>query len=364
MDEVEQQQQPVADSELSATDAEGGGWKAGGANDSMSVAEGHKFEKSGIDAVPETHTVSQLLPHNPLGVPHPSEKGEGRETTPLAPPSRGTLPVHQTAIFHIEVDKIIPNRHQPRRYFDEEALRELAVSIREFGVLQPLVVSKIEEETEAGTNVIYELIAGERRLLASKMAGLERVPAIVRNISYDRERLELAVIENLQREDLDPIETARAYSKLQDEFRLTQREIAARIGKSREAVANSVRLLQLPSEVQDALSRRMISESQGRLLLSVLDIAEQRAIFENLLKNAMTVRELKSHIDRRRVARAAPPAGGPDPEAEALKERLEVFLGAPVSVEKNGESGKITISFYSGEELNSIIEKLTSPEQE
>lgn len=306
---------------------------------SAAESQGHIFEKEGVDAAPETRSAARILPHAP--------------------------PAHQTAVFHIEVDKIIPNRHQPRRHFDEEALRELAVSIREFGVLQPLVVSKIEEDTEAGTNVSYELIAGERRLIASKMAGLERVPAIVRNISYDRERLELAVIENLQRENLDPIETARAYARLEDEFRLTQREIATRIGKSREAIANSVRLLRLPSEVQDALSRRMISESQGRLLLSVDDIAEQRAVFESLLKNAMTVRELKSHIERRRAARiAAPdpvsaPAGGTDPEAEALKERLEALLGAPVSVSKNGESGKITISFYSGEELNSIIEKLT-----
>jgi len=309
--------------------------------------EGHDFEKSGVAAVPETQSAAHILPHAPSG----AVRG--------APP-----PAHQTAIFHIEVDKIIPNRHQPRRYFDEEALRELATSIREFGVLQPLVVSKIEEDTEAGTNVIYELIAGERRLMASKMAGLERVPAIVRNISYDRERLELAVIENLQRENLDPVETARAYARLQDEFRLTQREIAARIGKSREAVANSIRLLQLPSEVQEALSRRIISESQGRLLLSVDDIAEQRAVFENLLKNAMSVRELKSHIERRRMARAAAaptsplPSVGADPEAEALKERLETLLGAPVTVSKNGESGKIVISFYSGEELNAIIAKL------
>lgn len=326
MDGLEQSQQPAADRGPHA-------------------ALGHEFEKEGVSAVPETHGVAQLLP----------------QTTPLTPPARGTLPAHVSAVFHIEVDKIIPNRHQPRRHFDENTLKELAASIREFGVLQPLVVSKIEEDTEGGTAVSYELIAGERRLMASKLAGLERVPAIVRNISYDRERLELAIIENLQREDLDPIETARAYARLQDQFRLTQREIAARLGKSREAVANSVRLLQLPSEVQDALSRRMISESQGRLLLSVDDIAEQRTVFENLLKNAMTVRELKSHIERRRMARAPVPAAAPvalDPEAEALKERLETLLGAPVSVQKNGAVGKITISFYSGEELNAIIEKL------
>src|SRR3989344_4719501 len=146
------------------------------------------------------------------------------------------------AIFQIEVERITSNPHQPRREFNEEALKELANSIREFGVLQPLVVSKIERETENGTSVEYELIAGERRLMASKLAGLRTVPAIVRSTSSDKEKLELAIIENIQRADLNPIETARAFAKLQDEFKLTQREIAARLGKSREAVANSVRL--------------------------------------------------------------------------------------------------------------------------
>jgi ParB family chromosome partitioning protein len=312
---------------------------------------GHEFEKSGVGSSPETHKIPDLLPRStPKAMHEPS----------FVAPSRGILPKHTPAVFHIEVERIIPNRHQPRRHFEEESLRELAASIREFGVLQPLIVSKIEEETESGTKVLYELIAGERRLMAARMAGLERVPVIVRNVSYDRERLELAIIENLQREDLDPIETARAYARLQDQFHLSQREIAARIGKSREAIANSMRLLQLPSEIQDALSRRLISESQGRLLLSIEDIAEQRKVFESLLKNAMTVRELKQHIERRRAARTAN-ASAPkvlDPEAEALREKLEALLGAPVSVERAGNGGKITISFYSGEELNAIIAKL------
>src|SRR3989344_2436305 len=153
------------------------------------------------------------------------------------------IPEIDGPIFHIEVEKIKPNPHQPRKHFDETALRELSASIAEHGILQPLVVSKIETVTERGRDVEYQLIAGERRLLASKMLGLPRVPVIVKHTNEEREKLELAVVENLQRANLDPIETARAYAKLQDHFGLTQREVAVRLGKSREVVANAMRLL-------------------------------------------------------------------------------------------------------------------------
>src|SRR3989338_8615740 len=139
-------------------------------------------------------------------------------------------------IFHIEADKIKPNPFQPRRDFDEESLKELGSSIREFGILHPIVVTKHEIETDHGTDVEYHLISGERRWRASKMVGLERIPAIIRAMPSERERLEMAIIENIQREDLNPIETARAYAKLQDQFGLTQREVAVRVGKSREVV--------------------------------------------------------------------------------------------------------------------------------
>src|SRR3989344_626061 len=180
------------------------------------------------------------------------------------------LPI-QGPVFLIEADKIKPNPHQPRRDFEEQPLKELASSIREFGVLQPIVVTKFEQDTDSGTAVWYELIAGERRLLASKMAGLERIPAIVRKIQTDKERLEMATIEKWQRADLSPIEEARAYAKLQDKFGLTQREISSRIGKSREVVANSVRLLNLPNNIQESVSKGEISGSQARLLLGIAD---------------------------------------------------------------------------------------------
>ncbi|MEK7612138.1 MAG: ParB/RepB/Spo0J family partition protein [Patescibacteria group bacterium] len=272
------------------------------------------------------------------------------------------IPV-QGPVFLIETEKIRPNPQQPRREFNEEGLRELATSIREFGVLQPIVVTKIERVTETGTEVEYELIAGERRLLASRIAGMERVPAIIRSVSLDKERLELAIIENIQRVDLNPIESARAYAKLQDKFGLTQREIASRLGKSREVVANSVRLLVLPQEVQDAVARGTISESQARLLLTVTSIAEQQMLFQDLMRNNMSVRDLKARIHSLKEKKETSTLGEDalrekDPEIVLAEREMEEVLGAKVKVERSGATGKITITFYSPEELYGIVSKL------
>jgi len=269
----------------------------------------------------------------------------------------------QGPVFLIEVDKITSNPFQPRRHFDEENLKELANSIREFGILQPLVVTKLEKVTEAGTEVSYQLIAGERRWLASKIAGLERVPAIIRSVDLDKERLELAIIENIQRVDLNPIEAARAYAKLQDQFGLTQREVAARLGKSREAIANTVRLLGLPNEIQEAVSKGFVSESQGRLLLTVSDIPQQQALFQDILKNNLSVRDLKSRIgtlknSEKKDGEAVAEGGTPDPEIISAERELEEILGTKVKVERSGAAGKITISFYSPEELHGIVNRL------
>lgn len=267
------------------------------------------------------------------------------------------------AVFQIEVDKIKPNPHQPRRNFTEESLRELALSIREFGIIQPLVVTKIVRDGDAGTTVEYELIAGERRLRAAKSAGLRTVPVIISNSSEDLEKFELAIIENIQRADLNPIESARAFARLQDEFRMTQREIAARLGKSREVVANSIRLLNLPSEIQDAVSTGKVGESQARLLLSIDDIPSQRKFFQEILQNNLSVREIRS-----RVKKINSPESGEssaervekriDPEIFALKDQLEEFFGTKIDVKKEGEKGAITINFYSAEEFNDILGKL------
>lgn len=274
------------------------------------------------------------------------------------------LPI-QTPVFLIETNKISPNPQQPRRDFNEEELRELAASVREFGILQPVVVTKMEKETESGTQVEYQLIAGERRWRAAQMINLERIPAIIKSINLERDRLEIAVIENIQRADLNPIETARAYAKLQDQFSLTQREVASRLGKSREAIANTLRLLNLPTPIQEALAKNQISESQGRLLLSISDLGKQMVLFDDLLKNNLSVRELKTRIKKISEPVSESLDKAPkitDPETAAIQKKLEEVLGTKVQVEKNGTTGKITISFYSPEELRGIIEKLT-PEQ-
>lgn len=273
-------------------------------------------------------------------------------------------PPIQEPVYLIEIDKIGVNPFQPRKFFNDEELRDLANSIREFGILQPLVVTKIIEETESGTDVRYELIAGERRLRASKLVGLERVPAIVKNVQLDRERLEMAIVENVQRANLNPIEAAKAYNRLQDEFKLTQREIAVRIGKSREAIANTMRLLNLPTQMQEALSRGQLSESQARLLLSVEDIAQQQSLFEDILKNSLSVRELRIKIDgyksaKKRTMDTIAPAA-PDPEAELIQRELEEALGTSVKLEKAGRIGKITIEFFSPEELHAILDKIAA----
>jgi len=307
----------------------------------------------------------------PASVPDPKPEPEpepvaeassapSRET-PREPvkPEKSKPAKSSEAIFHIEVEKVRPNPDQPRRNFDEQGIRELAASIREFGLLQPIVVSKLEREVPSGTEVEYELISGERRLMAVKMLGMELVPAIIRNVGMERERLELAIIENLQREDLNPLEMARAMARLQDEFRLTQREIAARLGKSREVIANTVRLLDLPPYIQEALERGEISESHGRLLLSITEPALQERLFRDLTENRMSTRELRDKVKQskpERKERAELP-----PELKMFQERLSSELGAPVKIE-SGPVGRITISFYSEEELHNLLSKLGGEE--
>ncbi|MEK7566442.1 MAG: ParB/RepB/Spo0J family partition protein [Patescibacteria group bacterium] len=277
---------------------------------------------------------------------------------------------HQEAIFHIETEKIKSNPHQPRKHFDEESLKELADSIREFGIIQPLIVSKIEKETDFGTEVEYQLIAGERRLMAAKLVGLERVPVVIRRFSQKAEGLEVAIVENLQRADLNSIEVARAYAKLQDEFGLTQREVAARMGKSRETIANTLRLLNLPSEIQDALADNKINESQARMLLVVDDHIAQKKLFEELLNKGLTVRELRSRIRRAKPnseSQKEEAGGFQDEETHQLEEKLEQTLGTRVKIDKKntsaGGGGKIVISFYSPEELYGIVKKLNPTDE-
>ncbi len=287
------------------------------------------------------------------------------------------------SIFQIEIEKITPNPFQPRKEFDPVALNELASSIREFGILQPLLVSKMEKETDRGTDVQYQLIAGERRWQAAKIVGLQRVPAIIRAVPQEKEKLEMAIIENVQRENLSPMESARAYAKLQDIFGLTQREVAARVGKSRETVANLLRLLNLPSEIQNALSKNQVSESQARLLLAVSDLVQQTELFNDITRNNLSVRDLKNRIARINrkeseleiklavaeiplsnipaFAEASAGKQNPnviDPELIGIQYTLEEALGTKVKVEKSGRTGQINITFSSPEDLRLLISRL------
>lgn len=250
----------------------------------------------------------------------------------------------------VPVSDIVPNPHQPRLRFDETKLRELADSIREHGVLQSLVVTPKRDGK-------YELIAGERRLQASRLAGLEKVPVVIREAD-EQEKLELAVIENIQRHDLNPIEEAKAYARLIDEFGLTQEEAAKKMGKSRSAVANAVRLLVLPVEIQRALSEGRISEGHAKALLSLLNPEKQRALFEMIVKTGMTVREAEAkaretqeHPHTRRVSSLPP-------ELAEKAERMSSALGTKVAVRPVGHGGRIVVEYYSDEELDQIVSRI------
>lgn len=270
------------------------------------------------------------------------------------------------SIFYLEVEKIKPNPYQPRREFDEAALKELADSVREYGILEPLIVARMESDTASGIGVHYELLAGERRLMAAKLAGLTTVPAIIREKPEERMKLEIALIENLQREDLNPMERARAFARLADNFGMAQREIAARVGKSRESVANAMRLLQLPIEAQKALEAGRISEGHARAILSVPGAQKQHSLLEEILGRNLTVREAEE------IARQL--GGGeerfrpkvmvmPDPMSQELATKLEEVLGAKVTLKKYGEKGEISIKFHTPEELNEIINKIVGQEE-
>lgn len=273
------------------------------------------------------------------------------------------VPRRGDSIFWIELEKIEPNPYQPRRVFDETALSDLAGSIREHGVLQPILVTKREIETPMGLEVKYQLIAGERRWRAARMAGLSQVPAVIRRgVPDDKIRLELALIENVQREDLNAIERAKAFKQLIDEFHMVQREVASRIGKSREMVANTLRLLGLPLDIQDALQAGHITEGHARAILMVGDdLEKQKQMYTTVVADRLNVREAenkarqigsKIYVPRKR------PAQVQDPEMKEWQSRLQERFGTRVQLTRMGERGKIVVEFFSEEELRGLLNKL------
>lgn len=270
---------------------------------------------------------------------------------------------YSNSIFWIETDKIKPNPYQPRHEFDESKLRDLADSIRQYGILQPLIVTRKEVYKEdGGLAVEYELISGERRLRASKLAGLSQVPVVIRNAEdNDKIKLELAIIENLQREDLNPVDRARAFHRLVEEFNFKHAEIGQKVGKSREYVTNTLRILALPEEMLNALSEGKISEGHTRPLLMLIERPEeQNVLFKEIIFRKMTVREAESSARKIAVERVRRKDNAPDPEIAELEGKLTQSLGTRVHIEKKEAGGKILIDFFSNEDLRAILDMIES----
>jgi len=271
------------------------------------------------------------------------------------------------SIFWVEVDKIKPNPFQPRKEFDEKTLSDLADSVAQYGVLQPLVVTREEIETpDGGLRVEYELIAGERRLRASKIARLHQVPVIIRSKEEDEKvKLELAIIENLQREDLNPIDRAVAFAKLHNDFGITHVDIGKKMGKSREYVSNSMRLLQLPEHIQQALSAKKITEGHTRPLLMLGDRPEeQNVLYNDIVAHKMSVREAEKIARRIAQDKVRKQKFVLDPNIKTAEQTLSESLGTRVQIEQKEKGGKILINYFNEEELNKILDILEAKEGE
>ncbi len=265
------------------------------------------------------------------------------------------IPAATAGVDEIDIDLIVPNPLQPRAAFSEDSLAELVESVKEHGIIQPLLVSA------SGAEGVYQLVAGERRLRAARQAGLARVPVVIKDVA-SRELLELALVENLQREDLNVLEAAQAFRRLSEEFGMTQEQIAARVGKSRAAVSNAMRLLALSDEIKASLVTGDISEGHGRALLVIEDEAARRHAWQQVIERGLTVRQTEV------LTRRAAAAGGVetsarqpamDPEIAALEERLRATVGTKVELRrrKNGR-GRLVLHFYSDEELERLMARL------
>lgn len=261
----------------------------------------------------------------------------------------------------VDINLIVPNPYQPRKEFSDEKLNELAESIRLHGVIQPLLVREFQGK--------YQLIAGERRLRASKLVGLTEVPIVIREMS-DQTMMEVALVENLQREDLNPIEEAEAYRRLMEEFSLTQEEIAKQVGRSRPAIANTLRLLNLPSIIQSELAKGTLTMGHARPLLSLNSTEEQIRVWQIIQNEQLTVRQTEELIkqltnpnsvprETKKQNRKNEAKSNRDPNILELEEELQLSLGTKVVIKPSGSGGKIEISYYSDEDFERICERLT-----
>lgn len=276
--------------------------------------------------------------------------GKGLGLTALVPPAEPP----KGEVREIEIGKIIPNRYQPRQHFDPEALASLAASLKSHGLIQPITVRR-------GENGQYELIAGERRWRAAQLAGLAAIPAIVKPVQ-DQELMEWALLENVQREDLNPIEKAKAYQRLISEFSLTQEAIAARMGIDRSTVANFLRLLQLPEPLWGSIAEGALTMGHAKALLSLERKEDQLRVAEEIKTKGWSVRQVEALVQKiKREARPEPPKAPETalPEVAELESRLRHALGTKVRLVRQGKGGEIRIEYYSLEDLDRILEKLT-----
>ncbi len=274
-----------------------------------------------------------------------TKRGLGRGLEELIPVDDERL----SGLQDVPLDAIAPNPHQPRMPILEQDLQELADSIREHGIIQPLIVT----HTADGR---YQLIAGERRWRAARLAGLSQVPVIVKDVA-PQQMLELALVENVQRADLNPIEEALAYKHLVEGFGLSQGEVAQRVGKSRPAVANTLRLLLASTAVQEALMDGAITEGHARALLGLPRKEDQDAVLKIIVQQGLNVRQVESFVQQ--FARAKKPKAAPLPEIHALEERFEASLGTRVRLKAGRKGGRVMIYYYSDEEFQALYERLT-----
>ena len=269
-------------------------------------------------------------------------------TRPVAEPDRGD-------VQELRLDSVVPNRYQPRQQFSEVELVELAQSLKQNGLLQPILVRRKGDG-------IFELIAGERRLRAAKLAGFEKIPALIRNCT-DQESMVLALVENLQRDDLNPMETARAYHRMVNEFGLTQEAIAQQVGRDRSSIANMLRLMTLPIEIQECVELDQLSMGHAKVILGLVTPDAQIQLARRLIKEQLSVREAEKLVQHQPQARRSGKRSLRQSVRSDLEERLQKRLGTRVTVEKGRRGGKIIIHYFSPEELDGVTEKILNEER-
>lgn len=281
----------------------------------------------------------------------------GSAPAPAAAPIETPAAEGSSTPIRLPVSKLEPNRFQPRSRFDESGLEELAESIRAQGVVQPIVITPKKDAKKGGAE--YVIVAGERRWRASQRAGLDEVPVVVREVSGDRQLLELALVENVQRADLNPVEEAEAYRTLADSFGLSQEEIALRVGKGRTTVTNFLRLLRLPREVQDLMREGRLTAGQSRPLLALPDKAAQIALAERAVKENLTARELEALVQEPAVRAKPKTTDEPDIHTREAMEKLTQALQTKVLIRRKKRGGTVQIHFHSEDELIRLYERLT-----